>query len=185
MAINLRNFRDDRGRTRRLLSLLILNQLHLGSPLPRSVRQRLGGRITDFNRNGARNTSWHGGLLELWGGRWLLGVTLALIGVAIASPVMILVLDGMDVRWWDDVRRGYWPTLYMFGLIVGFVVLLFILSIPTDYNAKVAAMIAEEGYCPACAYSLAGQRVQEDGCTVCSECGCAMRIEAQPQEPIK
>ncbi len=42
-------------------------------------------------------------------------------------------------------------------------------------NQLFAEAIAAEGYCPGCGYALAGQRVQGDGCTVCPECGCAVR----------
>jgi hypothetical protein len=31
----------------------------------------------------------------------------------------------------------------------------------------------KEGWCPACGYSLAGAPSEDDGCTVCSECGAA------------
>ncbi len=39
----------------------------------------------------------------------------------------------------------------------------------------VAAMLGERR-CPGCAYDLSGARVEDDGCTVCGECGGAWKV---------
>ncbi len=44
------------------------------------------------------------------------------------------------------------------------------------HTPETARALAREGYCPACAYSLAGLEAESDGCVVCPVCGCAMIV---------
>lgn len=54
----------------------------------------------------------------------------------------------------------------------------FLLNMPNPWNRRAAKIVRR---CFACAYSLDGITVEQDGCTVCPECGAAWKLESKDE----
>ncbi len=144
---------------------------------------RIGNRERELHRQWTNAIQWKDGLRERGWNRWFLGFIFA-SGLLILGVIANSILDFLQPRWWDGFLSIPPVTLArrIIGYlgVLGYVVLMLIAvarSRPRDVNLKLATIIASEGYCPCCVYPLTGQRVQPDGCTVCPECGCAIKIE--------
>ncbi|MEQ8316270.1 MAG: hypothetical protein RIE77_10375 [Phycisphaerales bacterium] len=72
-------------------------------------------------------------------------------------------------------------------LVAGVVVVLVALAlhpfvVPRAIRAHKRGFL-DEGYCPACGYSIAGLELEEDNCRVCPECGSAWKLEVDATPP--
>ncbi len=169
-------FHDDRGQVRRCLSgASLFEVLSTGN-----VRERLNARIRDSARNICRARKTRTRLAE-----WFIWTA-----IPAATAVLFLNLVMFSERW-KPLRRsmglseferevGPFIVLAISVLIILVALLRRRLGPKPDSPGVIARMLAAEGFCPSCGYALSGLRREADGCSVCPECGCAIRIETAP-----
>lgn len=87
------------------------------------------------------------------------------------SPYIVRALGGQRMAgWWG------WVFPSFFGLVLGLLVW-GALALEKRLAAKrLWHALLGEHHCPKCLYALTGLRKEEDGCTVCPECGAAWRL---------
>jgi hypothetical protein len=103
---------------------------------------------------------------------WKAVVSLAvLLGGAAAvgylSSPLIRLLGDMGVPLW--LAGGFSAMPYLLVLIV-------VVRALKPQRYSVAVVFIQERICPSCLYDLQNLPPQEDGCTVCPECGAAWRL---------
>ncbi len=178
------HFVDARGDQRRLTRLPSRGAPRLEKAVPREVCQRIRERHRDLFRQSSDSMRWRSGRRELGRNTWFVALVIT-VGLLILTMLLLGTLVALPPRWRHSA--GFLTSTdpmtavtiaYLAMIISIFAIYLFSRRCwPRDHNSKLAIIIASEGLCPCCVYSLAGQRVQEDGCIVCPECGCAIRIE--------
>ncbi len=184
MTSLLETFLDDRGGKRELLPNAYRTCVpQVASPLPLMVQNRVRAKeikaaeslMIPRARKVVREP------LQWW--HWALIIAVAILGVASFASWLFIPPPGRGPTGFP-VPPPLWVKLL--NSLPGVTFYLILISIwfyrvfignPRQRPTRVVAeAIAAEGFCPACAYSLAAIKPQSDGCRVCPECGCAMKL---------
>ncbi len=101
---------------------------------------------------------------------------------AVEIGPLVLIVPSVAV-----IALAYWTSASMdllwvglCGIVVGMGLRL---AAREETWVKLMPRRLDEGRCPVCEYRLDNLAVEEDGCTVCPECGAAWRLAEQPGTP--
>jgi len=158
---------DDRGRTLTLLRNDILKSM--GDEVPDELERRV------------RRMMLRGYFGRL---RWRL---VALVAILILLVMSLLWINPFVVRAIGVARISGWAGLIM-PVVCGAGIWL-IVTAALQYERFAARrrglrLLAREGHCLRCLYSLRGIPPQKDGCTVCPECGAAWRLAPETEKAV-
>ena len=123
--------------------------LRVSSEIPAGARQAITARLR------AEFRATRG-----WITRVIVG--LAVVFAALAAAIIL------------DPNLSMWP----FAILI-FIPLVFIWAGHRFVRQHYHRAILAQRFCPACAYRLVQLDADEDGCTVCPECGAAWRLKAR------
>ncbi len=136
---------------------------HRGRSVPLCGPEDLPDSVPKDTRSAVVAANQYRMPLRLRGSIWMLA------GVAIAI-VPLFNAPQSSYRW-----RGGLVTLIFYAALIPIMLLLY-----RTYSRRWGAPAAVEAcqkqsLCASCGYSLAGSRLEDDGCAVCAECGAAWR----------
>jgi hypothetical protein len=108
-------------------------------------------------------------------------------GAHIANPISILlsgavgmaipeVISVYPFKGWSEVWHGLVFMVVIFPIIIVPVWLIFRQVAKQSKIPFAIRVCVKNGICSACGYNIKGLEPQDDGCTVCPECGAAWRL---------
>lgn len=166
MPLSLRpHVTDDRGRRVPLVRTMLALVPWWSGPLPRKVQTAVRSDIMKW--------SWR--KQNMFGrGEWWYGAAIAVMpSLASFGPLFISMALGWPPGWW------------VFAVIIPSTILMFLLLpdmlwrlMPPSRCRLVADAVLKHGCCASCGYGLDAASEQDDGCSVCPECGAAWKLPA-------
>jgi len=154
--------RDDRGRSVTQLDPILLHVLHRYDTIDAAALEAI---VEDIEPGTAAVR------------RRLIYLLPALVLTVVAGIVLMYVVGDASAR--KDLVSVLLNPAIMGGAIIGGVVFPWI-AVRQQRFRLVRTSMLRHNRCPHCGYNLHGlQRDPADGTTVCPECGCAWRIDAQ------
>ncbi len=97
---------------------------------------------------------------------WRTALLWVLVAAVLGTPAALI---------FDLAPPGSCVSVCAIPLVFGLLLVLAVVEKHGLSDAEVAARLAS-GFCPNCRYGLQSLRPEEDGCTICPECGAAWRV---------